>query len=72
MNFDEGTRAIIKEIAQEVLNECKIRWDRDMQIRLELHTAQCEARKYSGWKHFVSSVFGGLTVAIFWWLFGKR
>ena len=67
MPLSEGTRALIKEIAREVIAENEVH----LNGKIELHAAQCSAKKYVNGKNFISAIAGGAIVAFFGWLFRR-
>jgi len=71
MALSEGTRALIKEMAREVIAENHKHLKAEMATEIKLHAAQCSAKKYANGKNFISAIVGGGLVA-FWTWFLRR
>lgn len=66
--LDEGTRAIIREIAWTVGNEVTSQLKEEIINQIAFHASQCEASKFRNSKAWIIGVIGGTIVALFTWL----
>jgi len=72
MALSEGTRAIIKEVAREVMCEYKSSLKADTDAKIHLHSVECEAKKFGKVKSFLSADGGGVIVAVISWFLKKQ
>ncbi len=68
MALGDGTKAIIREIAREVIKESKEHWDKEIDDKILTHKLQCSVNKDNKIKELISSIIGGVIVAVFMWI----
>jgi hypothetical protein len=71
MALGEGTKAVIREIAREVILEHEEYLREEMSAKIHLHSIECEVKKNQKIITAVSAVIGGGIVAFVSWLLGK-
>ena len=71
MALSEGTRAIIKEVAREVMGEYKKVISDEVDRKIHLHKVECEVGKYRKITAIISATIGGIIVAGVNWVLKK-
>jgi hypothetical protein len=65
--FKPNFEHIADKAAEKAMNKAKEEWQKD----IELHTAQCSAKKYKGVKSLIHAGIGGGIVAVINWVVRK-
>ena len=68
MPLSEGSKAVIREIAREVILEYEKVADKDTDRKIHLHLIECENGKYRKTMAAVSAIIGGGIMAFVDWL----
>ena len=71
MAMPESTKALIKEIAREVIKEYEEQNEKKINNAIALHSADCEAKKYRGVKSIAAGGIGGIIAAGVGWILKK-
>jgi len=71
MPLSEGSKAVIREIAREVILEQEAYLQKDLDAKIHLHSIECEVKKNQKLITVVSAIIGGGIMAFVNWLLGK-
>lgn len=71
MALGEGTKAVIREIAREVIKEYAKVAEEDMDRKIHLHSIECEVGKYRKTIAVISACIGGIIMACVNWIINK-
>jgi|YelNatPaOPRAMG01_1025707.scaffolds.fasta_scaffold429547_2 hypothetical protein len=69
--FNDGTRAIVKMIVRETLDQYESKILGRIDEKINAHANECEARKYGAVKTISIASIGGAIVAFGKWLINK-